>query len=92
MSSGPITEQQIVEALLGVPAERWGEVLNFLDMLQPQTAASPKSPIHTARDLLQSGLVGIWADRSDLGDSREFARRLREQAERRGGGANAAGH
>lgn len=37
-----------------------------------------------ASDLLHSGLVGLWAGRGDLGDSREFARRLREQAERRG--------
>jgi hypothetical protein len=37
-----------------------------------------------ASDLLQSGLVGIWAQRSDIGDSREFARRLRQQAQARG--------
>ncbi len=36
-----------------------------------------------ASDLLQSGLVGIWAGRADMGDSREFARRLREQAQTR---------
>lgn len=37
----------------------------------------------SASDLLHSGLVGIWAERSDIGDSREFARRLREQAQSR---------
>ena len=36
-----------------------------------------------ASDLLQSGLIGIWAGRGDIGDSREFARRLREQAQAR---------
>jgi hypothetical protein len=36
-----------------------------------------------ASELLNSALVGIWADRSDIGDSREFARRLRKQAETR---------
>ncbi len=36
-----------------------------------------------ASDLLASGLVGIWAERSDIEDSREFARRLREQAQTR---------
>ncbi len=40
-------------------------------------------PTMTAADLLQSGLVGMWADRTDIGDSREFARRLREQAQAR---------
>jgi hypothetical protein len=37
----------------------------------------------SACDLLNSGLVGMWAERSDIGDSREFARRLREQAQTR---------
>jgi predicted DNA-binding antitoxin AbrB/MazE fold protein len=38
----------------------------------------------TASDLLQSGLVGMWAGRTDIADIREFARRLREQAQTRG--------
>lgn len=33
----------------------------------------------TAKDLLESGLVGIWADREDIGDSVEYARELRRQ-------------
>ena len=37
----------------------------------------------TAAELLQSGLVGIWADREDITSSQEFARRLRQQAEHR---------
>jgi hypothetical protein len=37
----------------------------------------------TAADLLHSGLIGMWADRADISDSREFARRLREQAQTR---------
>ena len=40
--------------------------------------------VMTAGDLLESGLVGMWGDRTDIGDSVQFARRLREQAERRG--------
>jgi hypothetical protein len=36
-----------------------------------------------ASDLMRSGLVGIWADRTDIGDSRELPRRLREQAQTR---------
>lgn len=35
----------------------------------------------TAADLLKSGMVGMWADRKDIGDSLEFARSLRRQAE-----------
>ncbi len=29
-------------------------------------------------------IVGLWADRTDIGDSVEFARQLREKAQRRG--------
>ncbi|MBI4573971.1 MAG: hypothetical protein HY713_11890 [candidate division NC10 bacterium] len=38
----------------------------------------------TLGDLLQSGLVGLWGDRTDITDSVEFARALRGAAERRG--------
>ncbi len=37
----------------------------------------------TASDLLESGLVGMWADRKDIGDSLAFARSLRSQASQR---------
>lgn len=36
-----------------------------------------------AVDLLNSGLVGLWADRTDIGDSQTFARGLREEAQTR---------
>lgn len=34
----------------------------------------------TVKDLLESGLVGMWADRDDIGDTLEYARKLREEA------------
>jgi len=37
----------------------------------------------TARQLLNSGLIGLWKDRTDITDSAKFARQLREQAQRR---------
>lgn len=40
----------------------------------------------TAKKLLDSKAVGMWADRTDITDSTEFARELRRNAERRGGG------
>lgn len=43
-----------------------------------------KGKIVTAADMLQSDLFGLWADRKDIGDSLEFARSLRRQAELRG--------
>ncbi|MDD5310043.1 MAG: hypothetical protein PHU25_22225 [Deltaproteobacteria bacterium] len=37
----------------------------------------------TASDLLDSGLVGLWADRADLPAGADLARALRHEAERR---------
>lgn len=82
-----IDEQTIVNSLRQVPAERWGEVLSFLDSLRDSEPA-----IRTGADLSRSGLVGSWADRDDLRDGREFARRLRRQTESRQGATGAPGH
>jgi hypothetical protein len=35
---------------------------------------------HTLGDLARSEFFGMWRDRSDIGDSAEFARRLRRDA------------
>ncbi len=45
----------------------------------PRDDGSTPRPM-TARDLLDSELVGMWADRDDIGDSSEYARTLRERA------------
>lgn len=37
----------------------------------------------TGAELLASPLFGMWADRTDIRDSSEFARELREKAQRR---------
>lgn len=38
----------------------------------------------TGQQVLESGLVGIWRDRDDIGDSLDFARKLREESQSRG--------
>jgi len=40
--------------------------------------------LSTGRDLLDSEVFGMWADRTDIEDSVEFARRLRDAAWTRG--------
>jgi len=37
----------------------------------------------TAQQLLDSDLIGLWEDRTDIADSVVYARQLREQAQRR---------
>ena len=49
-----------------------------------EPAENPAEKSMTGADLLKSGLVGIWAERKDIGDSLEFAHQLRQKAEKRG--------
>jgi hypothetical protein len=37
----------------------------------------------TGKDLLESGVVGMWAKRKDIGDGVSYARKLRVQAQTR---------
>jgi hypothetical protein len=56
-----------------------GQEVEVAVMLTPPGSGVPLA----ANDLLESGLVGMWRDRTDLGTSEDYARRLREQAQRR---------
>ena len=46
----------------------------------------PRAPSHgrMGKDLLTSEVFGMWADRTDLPDSEEYALQLRDRAWRRG--------
>lgn len=83
-ATATIEESQVVNALRALRQEQWPEVLDFIGYLRyRQGAAPPTSAQLTALDLAQSDVVGLWADRTDITDSLEFARRLRSRAERR---------
>ena len=73
-----VSEQAILDALHQVSAQRWDEVLSFLETLK-----NDSSPIRTGADIAKSELVGMWADRDDIGDTREFVRRLQREIETR---------
>jgi len=86
MKTQVVTQRQVLEELRGLEPGRWLEVLDFIEYLKHRAIPEPE-PVHsqemTARDLIQSDLVGMWADRTDIHDSLSFARQLRRQAERR---------
>ncbi len=93
MARKTVEEKTLLEELHQVPEERWGEVLTFIRSLRPGSAPSvAERPILSGADLAGSDLIGIWADRTDIVDSREFARLLRHRAEHRRGSTDAAGH
>ncbi|MGH7179203.1 MAG: hypothetical protein ACREJC_17630 [Tepidisphaeraceae bacterium] len=55
-----------------------------LNVMRGVKLLGPKGGSSAAK-ILKSGAVGSWAHRKDIKNSAEFARRLRRQAERRGG-------
>ena len=52
----------------------------ILVVIVPDAAAEKGG---TAGDLLRSSLFGLWKDRTDMGDSIEYARNLRDRAQQR---------
>jgi hypothetical protein len=46
-------------------------------------AYAGEKKVLTLGDLLESPLVGMWADREDIEDGAEFARQLRDRASKR---------
>lgn len=67
--------------LTGLPFKK-GQSVEVIVLLQPSTP--PPLTRLTVGRLRQSGLIGLWQDRDDIGDSSVYARRLREQAQQRG--------
>ena len=65
----------------GMPYKK-GQVVEIIVLSQPMRT-TPRSHL-TVRQLRQSGLIGLWKDRYDIRDSADYARRLREQAQKRG--------
>jgi len=58
-----------------------GQQVEVLLLFTPSVKS--KRPRLTARQLLHSGLIGLWKERQDITDSTSYARQLREQAQRR---------
>lgn len=50
----------------------------------PQSWGTAPRARLTVGKLRRSGLIGIWKEREDLGDSSAYARKLREQSQKRG--------
>ncbi len=54
----------------------------FIEMILLSESSTPfRRPHLTARQLLQSDLIGLWEDRDDIEDSSAYARELCKQAQ-----------
>jgi hypothetical protein len=67
--------------ITGLPYKK-GQSVEIIVFLHP-TTLPPRARLTVGR-LRRSGLIGLWQDRDDIGDSSVYARRLREQAQQRG--------
>jgi hypothetical protein len=67
--------------ITGLPYKR-GQTVEII-IFRPPTTLLPSARL-TVGQLRKSGLIGLWEDREDIGDSSVYARRLREQAQERG--------
>ena len=87
--------EELQAAVAQLPAEELGRFSRWFEEFQAEIhTGRPEdagAAIRSGDDLARSGIIGSWADRDDLADGQEFARRLRRQAETRGDGADAAG-
>lgn len=66
--------------ITGLPYEK-GQVVEVI--LFPQLKSTEPRGRLTVRQLKQSGIIGLWKDRTDIQDSAAYARQLREQAQKR---------
>ena len=78
-------EQVVAEdgkvVITGLPYEK-GQVVEVI-MFAHSESPAPRSRL-TVGQLRQSGIIGLWKDRTDIEASSVYARQLREQAQKRG--------
>ena len=67
--------------ITGLPYKK-GQSVEIIVTPQP-VGKAPRTRLTVGR-LRQSGLIGLWQDRDDIGDSSVYARQLREQSQQRG--------
>ena len=68
--------------ITGLPYKK-GQSIDLI--LFGELSAESGSPRFPAQKLLDSGIIGLWESRKDIGDSSDYARQLRESAQRRQG-------
>lgn len=73
-SSGDVTRVQVQELEVTDDPE---------DELDEPATLVPGNGAHFLKVLTEAGVVGMWADRTDIADSSEYARQLREEAQTR---------
>lgn len=66
--------------LTNLPVEK-GQDVELLVLFVPKSKRREGKKRLTAKRLLNSGLIGLWKERTDITDSVVYARQLREKAQ-----------
>lgn len=73
-----MTQQELINEFLSLPAEAQSQVVDFIAFLRKRytgfQAASGASDI----DLISDKFIGMWRDRQDLADSNAWVRNVRK--------------
>lgn len=57
---------------------------DFIKSIVTQKTENPDIPsVLTARELLHSGIIGMWENRKDIKNSSSYSRKIRQQAQKR---------
>ncbi|MFQ5435033.1 MAG: hypothetical protein ACE5FD_09170 [Anaerolineae bacterium] len=67
----------VKNGIIKVPAKYSASLGELVRVIVLSEEKQPTVKTLTAADLLQSNIIGIWADRDDIADSLEFARHHR---------------
>ncbi len=78
------TEQQILKELRKLAPGQWAKILSFIVSMRRRSTPRLEKPglqALSAKEILNSDLVGLWSDRPEVENSLSFARQLRRNAE-----------
>jgi hypothetical protein len=50
---------------------------------EDEPSSAPKQQPLTVKALLESGIVGLWKDRTDIGDTLEYVQRMKDERRER---------
>ena len=76
------TAKLLLREMQGLPNEAISEVVNFIQFLRSKVSNTKAKRFLTGKELAESEIVGLWSNRK-IGDSVEYARKLRQRAEQR---------
>jgi hypothetical protein len=73
-----MTQQELLNEFLSLPAEAQRQVIDFIAFLRQRYAVVEPASGSPDFDLINDSFIGMWSDRQDLADSTAWVRDVRE--------------